>query len=236
MTKPIPSSERYMALIEVICVIIIAFASKWALSLFMWRYAGPVSLVVLVGLLTLYFHRRGETWRDYGLKRLEGTRAKLMVLPQMGLAFLAFAAAVAIPLFGGQLLGLEFMTEIPEGVGDRWSAIEGNLPMLMLWLGIVWTAAAFGEEMFFRGYLITRLQTAFGGFKIGSALAVIFAAVLFGLGHVYYQGLRGFILTGMIGLAFGCMFLVFKRSLWPVIMLHGVIDTLTMSAIYFGWE
>jgi membrane protease YdiL (CAAX protease family) len=157
-------------------------------------------------------------------------------LPKMGLVLVAFAAAVAIPLYGGQALGLEFMMEVSEGVGDRWGAIEGNLPMLLLWLGIVWTAAAFGEELFFRGYLVTRLQTAFGGSRIAPALAVVCAAALFGLGHVYYQGLRGFIVTGAIGLAFGSMFLLFKRNLWPVIMLHGVIDTLTMSAIYFGLE
>lgn len=35
--------------------------------------------------------------------------------------------------------------------------------MLLLWLGIVWTAAAFGEEIFFRGFLITRTMALFGG-------------------------------------------------------------------------
>ncbi|WP_017931976.1 CPBP family intramembrane glutamic endopeptidase [Robiginitomaculum antarcticum] len=232
----IPKSERRAALLEVTVVILIAFISKWALSLFMWRFAGPVSLLAVVGLLTLYMNRRGESWREYGLKRLDGVRSKLMVLPQMGLTLAAFAAAVAIPLFGGEVLGLEFMTETSSGVDDRWGAIEGNLPLLLLWLGIVWTAAAFGEEMFFRGYLISRLETAFSGFPFAPFLAVFFAAALFGLGHVYYQGLRGLIITGAIGLAFGIMFLLFKRNLWPIIFLHGVIDTLTMSAIYFGIE
>jgi membrane protease YdiL (CAAX protease family) len=213
MNNSIPKSERRAALFEVIIVIFIAFIFKWTLSLFMWRYAGPVSLVVLVGLLTYYIHRRGESWRDYGLKRLIGIRAKLMVLPQMGLTLLAFSAAVAISLLVPQALGFEFMAVPSDGVDDRWGAIEGNLPLLLLWLGIVWTAAAFGEEMFFRGYLITRLETAFNGFPLAPVLAVIIAAVLFGLGHVYYQGLRGFLVTGAIGLAFGSMFLLFKRNM-----------------------
>lgn len=236
MTQSISPSDKRAAFLDVVAVILIAFISKWALSLFMWRYAGPVSLLVLVGLLTIYIHSRGESWRDYGLKRLTGRRAKLMVLPQMGLVFLAFAAAVGIPLFLGETLGLDFMTETPAGVEDRWGAIEGNLPLLLLWLGIVWTAAAFGEEMFFRGYLITRLQTAFDGVPFAPVLAVVIAAALFGLGHVYYQGLRGFIITGIIAVAFGAMFLLLKRNLWPIIFLHGAIDTLTMSAIYFGLE
>lgn len=236
MTQSIPRSERRAAGRDVLVVILIAFISKWALSLFMWRYAGPVSLLALIGLLTVYIHYRGESWRDYGLKRLTGKRAKLMIFPQMGLVFLAFAAAVAIPLLAGQLLGLEFMIETPAGVDDRWGAIEGNLSLFLLWLAIIWTAAAFGEEMFFRGYLITKLQTAFSGFSWEPVLAVIVAAALFGFGHVYYQGLRGFIVTGAIGLAFGGMFLLLKRNLWPMIFLHGAINTLTMSAIYFGLE
>lgn len=236
MTRSVSTSDKRAALLEVIAVVLIAFVTKWALSLFMWRYAGPVSLLVLIGLLTLYMHHRGEGWRDYGLKRLGGKRAKLMVLPQMGLVFLAFAAAVAVPLLAGEVFRLDFMTEIPAGVDDRWGAIEGNLPMLFLWLGIVWTAAAFGEEMLFRGYLITRLETAFGGAPFAPVIAVVIAAVLFGLGHVYYQGLRGFILTGMIGLAFGAMFLLMKRNLWPIIFLHGVIDTIGMVSLYFGVE
>ncbi|MGJ8560287.1 MAG: CPBP family intramembrane glutamic endopeptidase [Litorimonas sp.] len=234
MTHSISPSNQRVALLEVGVVILIAFISKWALSLFMWRYAGPVSLLALIGGLTIYMHRRGESWRDYGLKRLTGKRAKLMVLPQMGFVFLAFAAAVGIPLLAGEVFGLDFLTETSASVEDRWSAVEGNLPMLFLWLGIVWTAAAFGEEMLFRGYFISRLQIAFGGVSFAPVIAVVIAAALFGLGHVYYQGLRGFIITGLIGIAFGSMFLLLKRNLWPVIFLHGVIDTIIMSAIYFG--
>jgi membrane protease YdiL (CAAX protease family) len=105
-----------------------------------------------------------------------------------------------------------------------------------LWLVIVWTAAAFGEEMFFRGYLITRLQNLFSDIKFGNVLAVITPALLFGLAHIYYQGLRGLVITGLIGLAFGTMFLLFKRNLWPLILWHGVIDTLTFTAMFMNWE
>lgn len=90
--------------------------------------------------------------------------------------------------------------------------------------------------MFFRGYLVTRLQTVFADIKFGVVLAVLVPALLFGLGHVYYQGLRGLVITGAIGLAFGTMFLLFKRNLWPVVLWHGIIDTLTFTAIFMNWE
>jgi len=236
MQNDISFKEQRKAVIEVAVFAILALASKWVLSLVMWRYAGPVSLFFLIGVITVYSRTQGRTWRDMGLKKLEGTRAKLMVFPQMLMVMAAFAAAVAITVFGGQAIGLEFMGAIPEGVEDRWGAIEGSLPHLLLWLGIVWTAAAFGEEMFFRGFMITRLQAALTGVPFASVFAVILAAAFFGYGHVYYQGLRGFITTGAIALAFGAMFLVFKRSLWPMIFFHGVIDTIGMVGLYFGTD
>ena len=64
----------------------------------------------------------------------------------------------------------------------------------------------------------------------------IVPALLFGLAHVYYQGLRGLVFTGAIGLAFGTMFLLFKRNLWPLVLWHGIVDTLTFTAIFMNWE
>lgn len=84
--------------------------------------------------------------------------------------------------------------------------------------------------------MITRLQTALSGIPFASLFAVVLAAAFFGYGHVYYQGLRGFITTATIALAFGTMFLVFKRSLWPIIFLHGAIDTIVMVGLYLGVE
>jgi len=236
MQTSITNSQKRKAALEIAVFATLAIVSKWALSFVIWRYAGPVSLLALIGLITIYNRTQNRSWRDMGLIKLEGKRAKLMVLPQMLLVFVAFAAAVTITVIGGPAIGLEFMAEIPEGVDDRWGAIEGSLPHLLLWLAIVWTAAAFGEEMFFRGFLITRLQTAFSGIPFASVLAVILAAAFFGYGHVYYQGLRGFITTGAIALAFGSMFIILKRNLWPLIFLHGLINTLAMVGLYLGEE
>jgi len=236
MQTSITNAQKRKAVIEIAVFATLAIVSKWALSFVIWRYAGPVSLLALIGLITIYNRTQGRSWRDFGLMKLEGKRAKLMVLPQMLLALAAFAAAVTITVIGGPAIGLEFMNDIPGGVNDRWGAIEGSLPHLLLWLGIVWTAAAFGEEMFFRGFMITRLQTALSGIPFASVFAVILAAAFFGYGHVYYQGLRGFITTGAIALAFGSMFLVFKRNLWPLIFLHGIINTLAMVGLYLGPE
>lgn len=198
------TSARAVALFELTAFVAIALVSKQILDDIIWRYAGPISLIGTLVLLSVYMQWRGQSWRDMGLPAVPGRRAKLMILPKALLVFVAFGAAVGSVMLGSQALGLTFMSEMPQGVEDRFGAIEGNLPMFLLWMGIVWTSAAFGEEMFFRGFVITRLIDVFTGVKSNPVLvgliAVVLAAALFGYGHYYYQGLRGLIMTGAIGL------------------------------------
>ncbi|MEJ6594376.1 CPBP family intramembrane glutamic endopeptidase [Parasphingorhabdus sp.] len=227
---------RWIVLIEILGFIGFALLSKYLMSMMFWRYAGPFSLLLTLTLVTLYMRKIGIDWPALGMRALPGIRAKLMVIPQAMLVFIAFAIVIALTTIGGPAIGLDFMAEIPMGVEERWGDVAGNLPMYLLWLVIVWTAAAFGEEMFFRGYLISRLQTAFSGYRFASILAVVVPAIFFGYGHYYYQGWRGAIVTGGIALAFGTMFLLLKRNLWPIILLHGIIDTLTFTALYLEWE
>lgn len=47
-----------------------------------------------------------------------------------------------------------------------------------------------------------------------------------------YQGLGGALMTGAVGVLFGVLYLVMKRNLWPLIIAHGIIDTLTLTQIY----
>lgn len=229
-------ADRRRAAIELAVFGALALVLRVAFDPLFWRYAGPVSLIVTLVCLSIYLRRRGEGWSAFGLIPLAGARPKLMILPKALLVFCFFAAAVAGILAAAEVLGWTFMSEIPHGVEDRWGDVRGNLPMLMLWLGIVWTAAAFGEEMFFRGFLIGRTQALCAGLPLASVFAVLIPALLFGLGHAYYQGLRGLITTAAIGIAFGSAFLVLKRNLWPIVLVHGVVDTINFITLYNGSE
>jgi membrane protease YdiL (CAAX protease family) len=119
----------------------------------------------------------------------------------------------------------------PEGSGD----IAGNPVEALKWLILVWTFAAFGEEVGYRGYLMTRAadigrQSAAAW---GAALAV--TAVLFGYGH-YYKGPSGILDSGVAGLILGGAYLLSGRVLWTSILAHGFIDTFGVMAAYFGWD
>ena len=52
---------------------------------------------------------------------------------------------------------------------------------------IIWTFAAFGEELSYRGYLLTRAADIFGRSRAAYVMAVILVAMLFGFAH-YYKG------------------------------------------------
>lgn len=231
-------SRRAGIAFEIIAFVAFALLSRAALMDVAWRFAGPLSLFCVLVVLTLYMHWRGRSWREFGLVRLAGRKAKLWVLVQALMVFAAFCAAVASVLIAAHVFDLAFMEKIPQGVTDRWGDVHGNLPLLLLWLVIAWLSGGFAEEMFFRGYLVTRLRELFANERAvsiaASVLAVVLAAAFFGYGHMYYQGLRGLVTAGAIGVAFGTMFLVFKGNLWPVILVHAIVDTIAFIGTYTG--
>jgi membrane protease YdiL (CAAX protease family) len=119
----------------------------------------------------------------------------------------------------------------PEGV----ESIAGDWRTALLYLGIVWTFAAFGEEIAYRGYLMNRAADAGGRTTVAWWMAVIVVAVLFGYGH-YYKGPAGIVDSGIGGLILGAAYLVSGRVLWTTILAHGFIDTFGVGALYLGFD
>jgi membrane protease YdiL (CAAX protease family) len=187
-------------------------------------YAGTLSVVA--GVLTLAWSQRRHawSWSDLGLGRPPApARFALVTVGALLAGWLAAAMATVLAV---KVLGWAPMDP------SRFAAIAGNTPMLLGMLAISWTTAAIGEEMLFRGFLQTRLQALFGTGRAAGLAAVLLQAVLFGLAHAY-QGPTGILTTGAIGLAFGLVVLR-TRSLWPVMVAHGLIDTVSMLALYAG--
>lgn len=227
--------ERTKALAEVIAVVAFAFLAKAALDHFFWRFSGPVSLITLLVLLTVYLRRRGIYWSGMGLRAVPGAKSKWLMVPQTLLGIVAIIATGIVTQTALQAIGIAPLPEGQDAATDRFGGIAGNLPIYLMWLGIGIVSGGFAEEMFFRGYLITRLQTAFKGLPLSPVLAVFGAGIIFGYGHFYYQGLSGWITTGMIGAVIGSLFLLYKRNLWPLIIAHAFVDALGMTSMYLEW-
>jgi uncharacterized protein len=118
----------------------------------------------------------------------------------------------------------------PSGI----NAIAGSPIVALKWLLIVWTFAAFGEEVGYRGYLMNRAADAGGRSRAAYWIGVILVSVLFGYGH-YYKGPAGIVDSGMAGLILGTAYLLSGRNLWVTILAHGFIDTAGVIGLLFGW-
>jgi CAAX protease family protein len=113
--------------------------------------------------------------------------------------------------------------------------IVGHPIVALRWLLLVWTFAAFGEEISYRGYLVTRAADVGGRSKAAYWAGVLAVSVLFGIGH-YYKGPSGMVDSGMAGLVLGAAYLLSGRNLWVCILAHGFIDTFGVITLFFGWQ
>ena len=59
-------------------------------------------------------------------------------------------------------------------------------------------------------------------------------ALIFGVGHMHYQGVRGLFTTGIIGVSLGCLFLAYKRNVWPLMIARAGVNSLVLLSSICG--
>jgi membrane protease YdiL (CAAX protease family) len=184
-----------------------------------------VPILFVVGWISVHFRDGG--WRNVGL-------ARPCSWPRtVAIAVAAAALRIALGSLVIEPLAARVWPPIQAPAGSE--SIAGDWRQALLWLGLVWTFAAFGEEMGYRGYLLTRAADLGGRTGAAYWVAVVVTAVLFGYGH-YYKGPAGIVDSGVAGLILGAAFLLSGRNLWTAILAHGLIDTCGVVAAFFGWD
>jgi membrane protease YdiL (CAAX protease family) len=113
--------------------------------------------------------------------------------------------------------------------------ITGNVKIALVALLVVWTFAAFGEEIAYRGYLLTRAADIGSRSVAAYWTGIVLVSILFGYGH-YYKGGSGVIDSGVAGLILGAAYMVAGRNLWASILAHGFIDTFGVIDAFFAWS
>lgn len=114
--------------------------------------------------------------------------------------------------------------------------IVGNAVMLLVFLALNWTLAAFGEELAFRGYWLNRVAgivAATRGGRPSWIVSLLIVSVFFGFQH-QGQGITGIVQEGFSGFLLGVMYLLTGRNLVAPMIAHGVSNTLAMLLIYFN--
>ena len=184
-----------------------------------------VIILSLLGLLSIRL--RDGSWSSMGFKRPASWQRLFLI---------ALAAATARILLGQFLIepvtGLFWPKPVTPALANE---ITGNMTMALVALLLVWTFAAFGEEIAYRGYLLTRAADIGRRSTVAYWIVIVLVSILFGYGH-YYKGASGVIDSGVAGLILGSAYMLAGRNLWASIFAHGFIDTFGIIDAFFGWS
>lgn len=184
-----------------------------------------VPILFVLGLLSLRL--RGGSWSATGLAWPISWRRTVLF---------ALAAATLRLLLGSLVIDPVTAHFWPAAVAPSgYNEIKGHAVVALEWLLLIWTFAAFGEEIGYRGYMLARAADAGGRSKSAYWIAVLFVAMLFGYGH-YYKGPSGMVDSGMAGVILGAAYVLSGRNLWVCILAHGFIDTVAVVVAFLGWS
>jgi membrane protease YdiL (CAAX protease family) len=139
------------------------------------------------------------------------------------------AVAVGLVLAFVLLYGIDLYREVGDGERQNRTRLSfrrlGFLPATgaeYLHFLFLCVAAGVGEEIVYRGFLITYLSELTGGGGWSAAVSILVPAVSFGLAHLY-QGRAAVVKIVAMAVLFGFFFLR-SGSLWPLMLLHTAID------------
>lgn len=209
--------SKRLAFLE-LALIVAVYVADWKHHIFLSK----VPYLFLVGWLSLRL--RGMRWRNVGFG-VYGSWGKTLLA-----GILAGTGIEVLELFCTQPLLARLTGQMPDlSAFDR---TAGNLKWLAISLALTWTLFAFGEELIFRGYLMNRIADLIGGTRIGWAVALVAASVMFGLSH-FGQGITGVSENFIDGMILGALYLKSGRKLAVPIIAHGVTDTVDFVLIFF---
>jgi membrane protease YdiL (CAAX protease family) len=184
-----------------------------------------VIILFVLGLISVRF--RDGSWSAMGLKRPASWRRILLIAVGAAVLRILLGQFVIEPVTG-------FFWPKPAAPALA-NEITGNVKVALLALLLVWTFAAFGEEIAYRGYLLTRAADLGKRSAAAYWIGIILVSILFGYGH-YYKGVSGVIDSCVAGLILGTAYMLAGRNLWASIFAHGFIDTFGIIDAFFGWS
>lgn len=162
------------------------------------RIPNEVPILLVLGLASIAL--RGGGWRPSGFRR-----------PASWTRTLLWAVLAAVLLQAGSELVVGPLAQKvwaqPVQVSSVFTDLRHDVKAALLGLVLVWTFAALGEELAYRGYLQNRAAEALGGSRLAVAGALVLASV----------------------------YLASGRNLWAPILAHGLSDTFAVVVVFLGW-
>ena len=177
-----------------------------------------------VGAATFLLYYRKQSWKDLGLIKPD------KFLKMLGIVAITLVGTViSIMLFEIFIRDLFTATAEPatsSSADTRFNELEGNLSYFFSIIFFVWIES-FLEELQDRGFSLNRFESLFSKVSFSTVLAVLFQAAIFGFRHSYDLSPRS-LTTGIIGLVFGTIYVLTGRNLWPLIIAHIILNSMSM--------
>lgn len=167
---------------------------------------------------------RGVSWKALGLRKPENLLKTLLVT-----GLILISVVVSIILFGiikDQFSALLAADTSSDSAVSKFGDLKGNWPLFFSIITMVWIESAL-EELLDRGFLMNWLERLFSGTGFATILAVIIQAAIFGFRHSNDLSERS-ISVAIVGLIMGIAYMAFGRNLWPLIIAHCVLNSMSM--------
>jgi membrane protease YdiL (CAAX protease family) len=201
----------------------VLFAAVFIAGTYNYLPISHTPYLLVLGWLMLFV--RGKRWADVGFR-----------WPEHAGSAIALGAAAGVALSANELVVLEPLVRSFTGASPDLSLFKqltGNLQATLLFIALSWVLAAFGEEMVWRGYAMTRVAEVMGGSTGAWVLSTIAISVVFGIAHDY-QDLTGIIVTAIGGMTYAVLYVLAGRNLAVPIVAHGMQNTCDFLFIYHG--
>jgi membrane protease YdiL (CAAX protease family) len=187
-------------------------------------FASTVLGFIVTAILVFVWARQSNTpLRALGFKTPPRPVATLLAGLALGVTLKLALKSIAMPLLGA------------PAINQTYHYVAGNMAALPLLIASVLISAAFGEEVFFRGYLFERLGALLGASRAALFATVLVTSGLFSLAHYQDQGLPGVEQASMTGLVLGGIY-AWRKEIWLPMIVHAAYDLAAILLIYMGWE
>ncbi|MBL4774223.1 MAG: CPBP family intramembrane metalloprotease [Alcanivoracaceae bacterium] len=167
---------------------------------------------------------RRVSWKEIGLFRPKSYKNALFAT-----VFIFAFTVISIVIFQmfKEQLGLQIAPDTSgEKAASKFGDLTGNWGLFFTIIPFIWLQSML-EEVLDRGFLINWIEKTLSSTWFATIIAVLAQAIIFGFRHSYDLSERS-ITVALIGLAMGIAYIAFGRNLWPLIIAHCLLNTMSM--------
>ncbi len=167
---------------------------------------------------------RNVTWKELGLHKPKS------ILKTLGISILILVVVII-----SMIIFEIFKDSLPisiapdtssETATSKFGNLKGNYLLFLSIIPLVLLESML-DELLDRGFLMNWIERLFSSTTFATIIAVVLQSAIFGFRHSYDFSARS-LTAGIIGLIMGIAYVKCGRNLWPLIIAHCFLNTMSM--------